>query len=58
MLTLILPLGGRLRLAFGRSCGDPADEGRADRTDDRSLDVVDCSLLRGNFAQSAPAISA
>jgi hypothetical protein len=44
-----------LRVTFGRSCGDPAYDGRADWTGDCLVDIGDFGLLRANFGQSGPA---
>jgi hypothetical protein len=40
---------GLLRASFGRACGDPAYDGRADFTGDCLVDVADFALLRDNF---------
>ena len=40
-----------LRATFGKGCGDPGYDGRADFTGDCLVDITDFSLLRGNFGQ-------
>lgn len=46
-----------LRATFGRSCGDPGYDSRADFNGDCTVDITDFSLLRSNFGSSgAPPI--
>lgn len=41
-----------LRASFGRACGAPGYDGRAEFTGDCVVDISDFTLLRGNFGQA------
>jgi hypothetical protein len=43
-----------LRATFGKLCGDPGFDDRADWTGDCVVDISDFTLQRGNFGQSGP----
>ena len=43
-----------LRATFGKACGDPGYDGRADFTGDCLVDITDFTLQRGNFGQAGP----
>jgi hypothetical protein len=42
------------RASFGKSCGQPGYDSRAEITSDCLVDIADFTLLRGNFGQSGP----
>ena len=43
-----------LRATFGKACGDPGYDGRADFTGDCLVDITDFTLQRSNFGQGGP----
>jgi subtilisin family serine protease len=43
-----------LRATFGKACGNPGYDARADFTGDCLVDVSDFTLLRSNFGQAGP----